>query len=370
MIRRKAIKILSKRTSYDIWIGKNLLKANNNFLQSTLAYKKIAIIADENVHTFQYSNFLDQISDLKVTPHLLLIPPGEASKSWHKLKEILDWLTELNFDRTDYVIAFGGGVVGDLVSLAASLFRRGINLIQVPTTFLSQVDSSVGGKTAINSGPAKNSIGSFYHPKVVFCDTSFLSTLPDRAFLAGYAEVLKMALVFDKDFYKFLIEKQELVSLRDETVLLHIINKSLELKSKVVEIDEKEQGDRALLNFGHTFGHALESYFDYSEKLLHGEAVSLGMVLASLFSMEEGYLTENKVDDIKDHLNTMKLPTLIAQIHNNKLNVAKILSFMKQDKKVVGNNINLILLKDIGNGFIKKNVSFEKLEKFLQSRLS
>ena len=370
MIRKKSISILSKKTSYDIWIGKNLLKENINFLQLCLADKKIAIIADKNVHTCQYSNFLDQISNLKITPHLLLIQPGEASKSWHNLKKILDWLTELNFDRTDYVIAFGGGVVGDLVSLATSLFRRGINLIQVPTTLLSQVDSSVGGKTAINSGPAKNSIGSFYHPKVVFCDTSFLSTLSDRAFLAGYAEVLKMALVFDKDFYKFLIENQKLMSLRDETVLLHIIDKSLELKSKVVEIDEKELGDRALLNFGHTFGHALESYFDYSEKLLHGEAVSLGMVLAARFSMEESYLSENKLDDIIDHLNAMNLPTLITQIHNDKLDVEKILKFMKQDKKVVGNNINLILLKDIGNGFIEKNVSFEKIRKFLQAQLS
>ena len=370
MIRKKSINILSKKTSYDIWIGKNLLKENNNFLQLSLANKKVAIIADKNVHTCQYSNFLDQISDLKVTPHLLLIPPGEASKSWHNLKKILDWLTELNFDRTDYVIAFGGGVVGDLVSLATSLFRRGINLIQVPTTLLSQVDSSVGGKTAINSGPAKNSIGSFYHPKVVFCDTSFLSSLSDRAFLSGYAEVLKMALVFDKDFYKFLIENQKLMSLRDETVLLHIIDKSLELKSKVVEIDEKELGDRALLNFGHTFGHALESYFDYSEKLLHGEAVSLGMVLAARFSMEESYLSENKLDDIIDHLNAMNLPTVITQIHNDKLDLVKILKFMKQDKKVVGNNINLILLKDIGNGFIEKNVSFEKIRKFLQAQLS
>ena len=370
MIRKKSISILSKKTSYDIWIGKNLLKENNNFLQLSLANKKVAIIADKNVHTCQYSNFLDQISDLKVTPHLLLIPPGEASKSWHNLKKILDWLTELNFDRTDYVIAFGGGVVGDLVSLATSLFRRGINLIQVPTTLLSQVDSSVGGKTAINSGPAKNSIGSFYHPKVVFCDTSFLSSLSDRAFLTGYAEVLKMALVFDKDFYKFLIENQKLMSLRDETVLLHIIDKSLELKSKVVEIDEKELGDRALLNFGHTFGHALESYFDYSEKLLHGEAVSLGMVLAARFSMEESYLSENKLDDIIDHLNAMNLPTLITQIHNDKIDLVKILKFMQQDKKVVGNNINLILLKDIGNGFIEKNVSFEKIRKFLQAQLS
>ena len=370
MIRKKSINILSKKTSYDIWIGKNLLKENNNFLQLSLANKKVAIIADKNVHTCQYSNFLDQISDLKVTPHLLLIPPGEASKSWHNLKKILDWLTELNFDRTDYVIAFGGGVVGDLVSLATSLFRRGINLIQVPTTLLSQVDSSVGGKTAINSGPAKNSIGSFYHPKVVFCDTSFLSSLSDRAFLTGYAEVLKMALVFDKDFYKFLIENQNLMSLRDETVLLHIIDKSLELKSKVVEIDEKELGDRALLNFGHTFGHALESYFDYSEKLLHGEAVSLGMVLAARFSMEESYFSENKLDDIIDHLNAMNLPTLITQIHNDKIDLVKILKFMQQDKKVVGNNINLILLKDIGNGFIEKNVSFEKIRKFLQAQLS
>ena len=370
MIRRKSISILSKKTGYDIWIGKNLLKENNNFIESTLAHKKIAIISDENVHTYQYSNFLDQINELDVTPHLLLLPPGEASKSWHFLKKILDWLTELNFDRTDYVIAFGGGVVGDLVSLAASLFRRGINLIQVPTTFLSQVDSSVGGKTAINSDTAKNSIGTFYHPKVVFCDTSFLSTLSDRAFLAGYAEVLKMALVFDKDFYEFLVENQKLISSRDETVLLHVIDKSLELKSKVVEIDEKEQGDRALLNFGHTFGHALESYFDYSEKLLHGEAVSLGMMLAACFSNKEGFLSKRKLVDIRDHLNAVKLPTVSTQIHNAKIDVAKLLTFVKQDKKVVGNNINLILLKDIGNGFIEREVSFKKLEQFLQSHLS
>ena len=370
MVRRKSVSILSKKTSYDIWIGKNILKENINFLELTLAHKKIAIISDENVHTYQYLNFLAQINDLDVTPHLLLLPPGEASKSWHFLKKILDWLTELNFDRTDYVIAFGGGVVGDLVSLAASLFRRGINLIQVPTTFLSQVDSSVGGKTAINSDTAKNSIGTFYHPKVVFCDTSFLSTLSDRAFLAGYAEVLKMALVFDKDFYEFLVENQKLISSRDETVLLHVIDKSLELKSKVVEIDEKEQGDRALLNFGHTFGHALESYFDYSEKLLHGEAVSLGMMLAACFSNKEGFLSQRKLADIRDHLNAIKLPTITTQIHNAKIDVAKLLTFVKQDKKVVGNNINLILLKDIGNGFIEREVSFKKLEQFLQSHLS
>ena len=370
MIRKKSISIRSKKTTYDILMGRNLLKENNNYLQLIFTDKKIAIISDETVHNFQYANFLDQISDLKVDPHLFLIEPGEPSKNWNVLKKVLDWLTELNFDRTDYVIAFGGGVVGDLVSLAASLFRRGINLIQVPTTLLSQVDSSVGGKTAVNNGPAKNSIGTFYHPKVVFCDTSFLSTLPERAFLAGYAEVLKMALVFDKDFYKFLIENQKLISLRDETILLHIIEKSLELKSKVVEIDETEQGDRALLNFGHTFGHALETYFSYSEKLLHGEAVSLGIVLAARFSNQEGYLSERKLEIIDDHLYSMKLPTVTTQIHNAKLDILKLLTFMKHDKKVVGENINFILLKDIGNGFIERNVSFQKLEKFLQVQLS
>ena len=370
MIRKKSIGILSRKTSYDIWIGEKLLKKNNDYLASILAQKKIAIICDKNVHRCQYSNLLDQISDLALNPYLLLIEPGETSKSWKVLKKILDWLTRLNFDRTDYIIAFGGGVVGDLVSLAANLFRRGINLIQIPTTLLSQVDSSVGGKTAINSGSAKNSIGTFYHPKVVFCDLSFLSTLSDRTFLAGYAEVLKMALVFDKGFYKYLIENQKLTLLRDESVLMHIIDKSLELKSKIVEIDETEQGDRALLNFGHTFGHALESYFDYSEKLLHGEAVSLGMVLATLFSYEEGYISDRKLKEIRDHLNTMKLPTKITQIHNGKVDVVKLLRFMKQDKKVVGDNINLILLKDVGKGFIERDVSFQELEKFLQLQLS
>ncbi|MFL2800732.1 MAG: iron-containing alcohol dehydrogenase [Paracoccaceae bacterium] len=168
MIRNKTIDILSRKISYEIWIGVNLIKRKNNELKVILEQKKIAIITDKNVHNSQYSNLLDQISELEINPHLLLIEPGESSKSWEVLKKVLDWLTELNFDRTDYIIAFGGGVVGDLVSLAASLFRRGINLIQVPTTFLSQVDSSVGGKTAINSGSAKNSIGTFYHPKAVF----------------------------------------------------------------------------------------------------------------------------------------------------------------------------------------------------------
>ncbi|MFL2800731.1 MAG: 3-dehydroquinate synthase family protein [Paracoccaceae bacterium] len=210
----------------------------------------------------------------------------------------------------------------------------------------------------------------FIIQRLFFCDISFLSTLSDRNFFAGYAEVLKMALVFDKSLYQFLIKNQELILLRDEGVLIHIIDKSLELKSKIVEIDETEQGERALLNFGHTFGHALESYFNYSNKLLHGEAVSLGIVLAAHFSYEEGYLSQHKLDEIKELLKTMKLPTAITQIDNHKLDVIKILSFMKQDKKVVGNNINLILLKDIGNGFIEKKVSFQKLENFLQLQLS
>ncbi len=369
MIRNKPISILSRKTSYDIWVGENLLKKRISNLKLILRQKKIAIITDKNVHAGQYSNLLNQIIDLDINPHLLLIEPGESSKSWDILKKVLDWLTELGFDRTDYIIAFGGGVVGDLGSLAASLFRRGVNLIQVPTSLLSQVDSSVGGKTAINSRSAKNSIGTFYHPKAVYCDISFLSTLSERDFLSGYAEVFKMALVFDKDFYKFLIDNQKLTLARDKKVLMYIIEKSLELKSKVVEIDEIEKGERALLNFGHTFGHALESYFNYSQKLLHGEAVSLGMVLAACFSCKEGYIHSSKLSDIKKHLDSMKLPTVITQIHNDKIDIRKLLSFMKQDKKVVGNNINLILLEDIGRGFIERNVSFEKLENYLQLQL-
>lgn len=369
MIRNKTVGILSKKTSYDIWIGENLLKQKTKDLGLTLRHKKIAIVTDKNVHASQYSNLLNQVAELDIKPHLFLIEPGESSKSWDILKKVLDWLTELNFDRTDYIIAFGGGVVGDLISLAASLFRRGINLIQVPTTLLSQVDSSVGGKTAINSGSAKNSIGTFYHPKTVYCDITFLSTLSERDFLCGYAEVFKMALVFDKGFYEFLIDNQKLTLARDKKVLTHIIEKSLELKSHIVEIDETEKGERALLNFGHTFGHGLETYFNYSQKLLHGEAVSLGIVFATCFSHEEGYLNQHALDKIKEHLSVMKLPTAVTQIENQKLSPRKLINFMKQDKKVVGNNINLILLRDIGRGFIERNVSFKKVEDFLQRQL-
>ncbi|MDC3067745.1 3-dehydroquinate synthase [Paracoccaceae bacterium] len=370
MINKRNINLSTKNLSYDIWIGNSILTDQFKKLKSLLENRKVAIVTERTVFKKQYENFSSQLKGLLVLTEPLVLEPGEATKSWNVLRKILDWFGELNLARNDYVIALGGGVIGDTVGLAASLFRRGLNLIQIPTTFLSQVDSSIGGKTAINTGYAKNVIGTFYQPSIVFCDVSFLSTLDQRNYLSGYAEVLKMALVFNKNFFRFLEENKGLTCSRDINILIEIITKSLELKGRVVEIDETEKGKRSLLNFGHTFGHALESYFGYSEKLLHGEAVAWGIILASSFANNEGHLKISELKKIKDHIDTMKLISEIAELQTSKIDLQRIINFMKQDKKVSGDNINLILLKDIGNGFIERNVSFQKLENFLQLQLS
>ena len=356
--------------SYSIHIGRNIIENTYPQLKALFNKSKVAIITDRNVFDNQYENLRNQLNCLKLSIELLVIEPGEKSKSWGSLQKTLEWLIKKEIGKNDYIIAFGGGVIGDLVGLAASLLRRGVNLVQIPTTLLSQVDSSIGGKTAINSSEAKNVIGSFYQPKIVLCDISFLKTLDERQFLSGYSEILKMAMVFDEKFFAYLDENwKEILDQRDKQIT-NVVTTSLSLKAMVVEQDEQEKGERALLNFGHTFGHAFESYFGYSEKLLHGEAVALGMGLATKLSVTLNLLPNEAREKLVDHCKKVGLPLDIKQLNNEILNLDRIIDFMKQDKKVVGKNINLILLKGIGKGFIEKSIKFELIKKFLMETIS
>ena len=370
MRKEEKVEIALGKRSYTIHIGNKIVEKNKLELKSLLENRRIAIITDRNIFDNQYENLRNQLSSLNLSAELFVIEPGEKTKSWTFLKKTLDWLIKKEIGRNDYVIAFGGGVIGDLVGLAASLLRRGVNLIQIPTTLLSQVDSSIGGKTAINSSDAKNVIGSFYQPKKVFCDISFLRSLENREFLSGYAEILKMALVFDEKFYNYLNQYfNEIKELKDDT-LIKAIGTSLSLKARVVERDENETGERALLNFGHTFGHALESYFGYSEKLLHGEAVAVGMIMAAKLSVDLNFSSNGTVEKIVEHCKRVHLPIDLSQVSNVAINVDKMIQYMRQDKKVVGENINLILLEGVGKGFIKKSVDFKLIQRFLKETLS
>ncbi len=263
---------------------------------------KVAIITNPTVSKLHLNKLLDKIEGVK--PLVVEIPDGEEYKNIDTVLSILDRLFEAKFDRKSILIAFGGGVIGDMTGFSASLYQRGVSFIQIPTTLLSQVDASVGGKTGVNNKFGKNLIGTFYQPDAVYIDPNFLDTLPKREFSAGLAEVIKMAVMFDRDMFEFLQNS----NLYDKDVIVQMIAKSVSLKADVVNKDEKEQGIRAVLNYGHTFGHVIENETNY-EKYLHGEAVAIGMVMANRLAVELGLLSKTQEQEIKELLSKYNLPT-------------------------------------------------------------
>ena len=269
---------------------------------------------------------------------VITIPDGEEYKKLETVESILNALFEHKFDRKSLLIAFGGGVIGDMTGFTASLYQRGIDFIQIPTTLLSQVDASVGGKTGVNNKYGKNLIGAFYQPKAVYIDPAFLKTLPEREFAAGVAEIVKMAVMFDKDYFEFLVE----ADLKDEEVLKETIRRSVELKAWVVNQDEKEAGIRAVLNYGHTFGHVVENETNYTT-YLHGEAVAIGMVMANALAVELGLMNEEEAERIKTLLEKSSLPTTYE--------IKDVDDFYEHfflDKKSANNSIKFILPQGIG----------------------
>ncbi len=344
--------------SYKIYMGSGLLNLESSF-QNELNFKTICLISSEAVAQLYLEKFLENLEKFNINKDLkiikIILPNGESAKNWDSLNLIFTELLKFNMPRKTLILALGGGVIGDIAGLAASLYQRGVPYIQIPTTLLAQVDSSVGGKTAINHPLGKNMIGAFYQPKAVLIDLDFLKTLPDREYFSGLAEVIKYGLIFDEEFFNFLENYKNKILNKDPEILFKIIKKSCEIKAHIVSLDERESGLRAILNFGHTYAHAIETLTDY-QVFLHGEAVSMGMVFALRKSMEifKSELEPDLLDRVVNLLKFLHLPTEIPEDLNQILSPENRLNLMLRDKKNSGESqkLTLILLKKLGQAEI------------------
>ena len=329
-------------TKYNIHIsGNNFPKA---ILNKHLKNKnKILIITDDGIPKNHIKKLKNTINNKNV--YIFSLKSGEKSKSFSSYQKILNKLFELKFDRSDIVIAFGGGVVGDITGFSAATYMRGIKYIQIPTTLLAQVDSSVGGKTAINVAQGKNLVGAFYNPSLVIVSTYFLNTLSDEEFKSGLGEVVKYALIGNKKLRSIVERNSQQIISREESVLKSIIEESIKTKSKIVTKDEKENGIRAILNFGHTFGHAIEAYKNY-KGITHGAAITLGMVIASRISFYEGYIKNYQLDNVVNLISSIGLRT-----DYSKYNYIQLKKYIKSDKKIKNGKLNLVLIDKNFNAF-------------------
>jgi 3-dehydroquinate synthase len=344
--------------SYPIHIGPGLL-GQAGLIAPHLAQKRVAIVTNTTVGPLYLERLTRTLTDAGVAVTPIVLPDGEAYKDWQTLNLIFDALLESRAERKTTLIALGGGVIGDMTGFAAACYQRGVPFIQVPTTLLSQVDSSVGGKTGINHPLGKNMIGAFYQPKVVLADTETLRTLPPRELSAGLAEVIKYGLIWDADFFAWLEASMEKLRALDAGAISHAIYRSCEIKAQVVGEDEREGGIRAILNLGHTFGHAIESGMGYGN-WLHGEAVAAGMVLAADASRRKGWLSDADVERTRALIRRAGLPDTAPD-----LGVARYLDYMGHDKKVEAGKIRFVLLKKIGEAVITSDLPAAELEQTL-----
>ena len=354
--------------SYDIHIGSGLLESCASLISPLLKRDFVAIVTDENVAKSHLEGLTQTLDRAEITHVTKIMPPGEASKSFTGLETLMHWLLDNKVERQDMVIALGGGVIGDLTGFAAATLRRGVRFTQIPTTLLAQVDSSVGGKTGINVPQGKNLVGAFHQPSLVLADLDVLQTLPDREFRAGYAEIVKYAAICDRRFFDWLEDNLEALNNRNNDALSFAIAKSCQTKADIVAQDEKEHGARALLNLGHTFAHAYENLTGYSENLLHGEAVGLGIAQAVQLSVLLGICPEADAQALVNHLAKAGLPVSQADIKGGPFKATDLVNAMVQDKKVSQGVMTFILMKAIGEAFITNEVSASQLTAFLQNQ--
>jgi len=349
---------------YDILIGPGLIAAAGARIAALRPGAAVAIVTDTTVDPLHGAALRGSLSEAGIRHETVTIAPGEASKGYDGFRTVVEGLIAARIERRDLVIALGGGVVGDLAGFAAGVVRRGVEVVQIPTTLLAQVDSSVGGKTAINSPQGKNLVGLFHQPCLVLADTGALDTLPAREFRAGYAEVAKYGLLGDAAFFDWLEANRPAVFARGEA-LSHAIAVSCRAKAAIVARDEKETGDRALLNLGHTFGHALEAVTGYSARLLHGEAVAIGMAQAFRFSARAGLIGADAPARVERHLAAAGLPTRVAQVPGAPLPTPGLMAAIAQDKKVERGRLTFILADGIGRARIVRDVDPAAVEAFL-----
>ncbi|RCL00874.1 MAG: 3-dehydroquinate synthase [Candidatus Tokpelaia sp. JSC189] len=360
---------LNKR-SYDIVIGPKLINKATKIIASHLPSTRLAIVTDANVSAIYLPTFQESLAEYDIGIIPVVVDAGEKSKSFPVLETVIDSILAAKLERGDTIIALGGGVIGDLTGFAAGIVRRGIGFIQIPTSLLAQVDSSVGGKTGINTTHGKNLVGVFYQPKLVIADTAVLDTLPLREFRAGYAEIVKYGLIDQPGFFRWL-EKNWRTVFSGGAERVEAIACSCRFKAAVVERDEHEAGERALLNLGHTFGHALETATGYdAERLIHGEGVAIGMVLAHEFSVRLNLASSDLVERIRRHLHTAGLPTQITHIPGSLPDADTLMTYIAQDKKVTSGALTFILTRGLGQAFIAKDVPQAEVRAFLLEKLS
>jgi 3-dehydroquinate synthase len=361
------LKINTKTQKYSIIIGSNLGANISKILkENSINFKKCLLIIDRNISKQFISKIKKSLNKKNIYIHLF--KANEINKNFNGVNKILDILLNKNFSREDCVISIGGGITGDVSGFAASVFKRGLKFVNIPTTLLSQVDSSIGGKTGVNTKYGKNLIGSFYQPNLVISDVQLLKTLPKRELICGYGEILKHSLIANKSFYKFLDKNSDKVLKLSSPFIEKAIYESCKIKKDVVEKDEKEKGLRKILNFGHTFAHAYEASLGYSKKLNHGEAVILGIKSALNFSLKNNLIKKNDYKSIIGHISKANLPSKINKFFKIR-DLNKILSFMVKDKKNNSDKINLVLLKRIGYPVINKEYKNNILAKFLKNEL-
>ena len=355
--------------SYDVLIGPGLISSAGERIAALMPGRNVAVVTDENVAARHLPQLAAALRSAKIEAAEIVVPPGEASKSFAQLQVVVEAILEARLERGDAVVALGGGVVGDLAGLAAAVTRRGMHLVQMPTTLLAQVDSSVGGKTGINAKHGKNLVGAFLQPDLVLADTAALDTLPAREFRAGYAEMAKAGLIGDARFFLWL-EKNRGHVFSGGAARIYAIAESVRFKARTVAADERETGERALLNLGHTFGHAIEAAcgFDAS-RLVHGEAVAIGIALAHDFSVAEGLAPKADAERARKHLKEAGLPVSLADVPGPALSAEELMRHIAQDKKVKRGRLTFILTRGIGKAFIADDVPQAKVKAFLEGQV-
>ena len=350
---------------YDIHVRAGLLADVGAVLTPYARNGRMLVVTDENVVQAVLPKFEATLRDAGIACATFTLPAGEAGKSWTQLERLTDWLLEQHVERSDHIIALGGGVVGDITGFAAHIIKRGCAFVQIPTTLLAQVDSSVGGETAINSAAGKNLVGAFHQPALVLIDPELLSTLPTRQLAAGFAEVVKYGLIDDKAFFEFCADNLDSFFGGDPDIRAQAIIRSVQSKARIVAADETERtGTRALLNLGHTFGHALEADTGFSDRLFHGEAVAAGMALAFRYSVRLGLCPAEDAQNVAQLLQRAGLPTTLSEA-GVKANGATLVDYMRHDKKMSAGTLPFLLARGIGQTFLSKDVVLDDVAAFL-----
>lgn len=356
--------------SYPILIGPGLLAQAGAHIGPLLPRPYTVIVTDQNVADLHLAAATAGLAAIGIESHAIVLPAGESTKSMANLTHVVERLLEMKVERDDLIIALGGGVIGDLAGFAAAVLRRGIDFVQVPTTLLAQVDSSVGGKTGVNAPQGKNLIGAFHQPRLVLADIDVLGTLTPRDFLAGYGEVVKYGMLGDADFFEWLERNGPALAAGDKALRAQAVLRSCQMKADIVARDEKERGDRALLNLGHTFGHALEAATGYSSRLLHGEGVAIGCALAFEVSARSSLCSQETPSRVRAHLTEMGMKTDLADIQGELPDAEGLIELMYQDKKVRQGQLTFIVARAIGQAFVSREVDLEIVRKVLSDALA